>query len=563
MSLLEVENLSVEFASRRGVVRVLDNVSLSLQAGEFLGMVGESGAGKSMTGNAVLGLIDPPGEIVSGDIRLAGESIINKPEAIRGSRVSMIFQDPLSSLNPLKTIGSQLVETIELHTRRRGVQSYQRAVELMQQIGVDAERLSAYPHQFSGGMRQRVVIALALASEPEIILADEPTTALDVSVQAQVLDLLRELCKAERTAVILITHDMGVIGRWTDRVCVMYKGQLIETGSTEQIICAPEHPYTKSLIAATPTMQANVSTRLFQVSESLSGSASDINGVDGTSTQEISANGDQQGLSAVNFVEINSVSRRFGKRHLFGKSTIVQALDDVSLTIKEGQTYALVGESGSGKSTLARIVVGVDDASSGVVKIAGHGISTSMPQVERRDIQMIFQSPYASLNPRWKVRDLVAEPLKAFGITQSNHATVERVVQLLEQVGLHADDVYKFPHEFSGGQRQRISIARALSSNPKFIVCDEPTSALDVSVQAQVLNLLKDLQTELGLTYLFITHDLPVVRIMAHQIGVLKQGKLVEEQNADELFANPQHEYTKGLLEAAPVLDKGAWSGQS
>ena len=265
MSLLEIEDLSVEFTSRRGVLKALDKVSLTLEPGEFLGMVGESGAGKSMTGNAILGLIDHPGKISGGDIRLHGESIINHPERIRGSHISMIFQDPLSSLNPLKTIGAQLIETIELHTPRRGAASKQRAGELMSQIGVDADRLSAYPHQFSGGMRQRVVIALAMASEPEIIIADEPTTALDVSVQAQVLDLLREVCRAERTAVILITHDMGVIGHWTDRVGVLYAGRLIEIGSTNDIIRSPRHPYTQGLIASTPTMDANVNTTLYQI----------------------------------------------------------------------------------------------------------------------------------------------------------------------------------------------------------------------------------------------------------------------------------------------------------
>lgn len=269
MSLLEIENLSVEFPTRYGALRALDEVSLTLEAGEFLGMVGESGAGKSMTGNAILGLIDPPGKIVSGDIRLAGESIVANPERIRGSRISMIFQDPLSSLNPLKTIGAQLVETIELHTPRRGAEAQHRAAELMQQIGVEADRLSDYPHQFSGGMRQRVVIALALASEPEIIIADEPTTALDVSVQAQVLNLLRDLCQAENTAVLLVTHDMGVIGHWTDRIGVMYAGRLIELGSTAQIIRAPRHPYTQGLIASTPTMDADVNTTLYQIPGSM------------------------------------------------------------------------------------------------------------------------------------------------------------------------------------------------------------------------------------------------------------------------------------------------------
>lgn len=567
--LLEVRNLSIEFPLRREVLRVVDDVSFSVERGEILGVVGESGAGKSMTGSAIIGLIDPPGRIASGEIVFDGESVGEHAEALRGKHIGMVFQDPLTSLNPLHRVGDQIVETIRTHLNVSASEAQQRMFAALEEVGLDPSRARAFPHEFSGGMRQRAVIALALCAEPALIIADEPTTALDVSIQAQVLDLLKRVCKDRNASVILITHDMGVISETTDRVAVLYDGKLVEIGETSHILKAPTHPYTQALIACTPTIEGGSFERdLAQIDRTgLNAGSAEFNVrsarvVEASEEKRI----DQPTENAAPLLVATNLSREFDlsdplmlRLLTLGKKRILNAVSDVSFQIDRGTTYALVGESGSGKSTIARMAVGLLPPTSGTVTIDGldlndRNLQSGERQALRRRIQMVFQSPFASLNPRWRVSAILAEPLRAFGLVTEGHNEKSRVTELLEQVGLSASDARRYPHEFSGGQRQRISIARALASEPDFIICDEPTSALDVSVQAQVLNLLKQLQRDLGLTYLFITHDLAVVATMANRIGVLQSGRLVEEGDSESIFQKPQTDYTRMLIDSAPRL---------
>ena len=563
--LLEVRGLSVEFPLRRELLTVVEDVSFNVERGEILGIVGESGAGKSMTGSAIIGLIDPPGRIAAGDIVFDGESVGQNAELLRGKRIGMVFQDPLTSLNPLHRVGDQIVETIRAHLSVSASEAQQRMKAALEEVGLDPTRARAYPHEFSGGMRQRAVIALALCAEPSLIIADEPTTALDVSIQAQVLDLLKRVCKDRGASVMLITHDMGVISETTDRVAVLYQGKLVEIGKTRDIIERPQHPYTEALIACTPTIEGGSFDRdLVQIDRADADLADGefrirkANDPDVNRSKKIVSDNTQPLLVAQNLSRSFDLSDPWLIRMLsFRKKRILDAVSNVSFQIERGTTYALVGESGSGKSTIARMAVGLLAPSAGTVTIDGvdlndASLDSQERQALRRRIQMVFQSPYASLNPRWRVGAILAEPLRAFGLATGREK--ERVNELLEQVGLSVADARRFPHEFSGGQRQRISIARALASEPEFIICDEPTSALDVSVQAQVLNLLKQLQRDLGLTYLFITHDLAVVATMASRIGVLQSGKLVEEGDSEALFANPQTDYTRMLIDSAPRL---------
>jgi len=586
--LLEVRDLSIEFPLRREVLTVVNNVSFTVQRGEILGIVGESGAGKSVTGSAIVGLIDSPGRVAKGDVLFDGELIGHNAMCLRGKHIGMVFQDPQTSLNPLQRVGDQIVETIRIHLRASKSDAVKRMQLALEEVGLDPGRAKAYPHEFSGGMRQRVVIALALCAEPELIIADEPTTALDVSIQAQILDLLKRICRDRGASVILITHDMGVISETTDRVAVLYQGKLVEIGPTRQIIDRPEHPYTKALIACTPSIEGGSFERdLVQINRSeLTGVDAEFNlraveEVSSASIEELSSDkagiennkgewngnvlsGIKTGIDADSLFFAKGLSRDFDlsdplltRLLSFRGKQILHAVSDVSFQIERGTTYALVGESGSGKSTIARMAVGLLPPTSGTVTIDNidlndRNIDAKQIQALRRRIQMVFQSPYASLNPRWRVSAILAEPLRAFGLAQG--CETERIAELLEQVGLSAKDQKRYPHEFSGGQRQRISIARALASKPDFIICDEPTSALDVSVQAQVLNLLKQLQRDLGLTYLFITHDLAVVATMAHKIGVLQSGRLIEEGDTQALLNNPTTEYTRMLIESAPRL---------
>ncbi|WP_323796542.1 ABC transporter ATP-binding protein [Nisaea sp.] len=562
MSLLEFKNMTVEFPTRRGVFTAVRDVSLSVDPGEILGVVGESGAGKSTIGNAVIGLLEPPGRLAGGEIYLKGSRIDNLDEdalrAIRGKRIGMIFQDPLTSLDPLQTVEQQLVETIQLHLKQSDEEARASAVSLLDRVGIpDPElRIKQYPHQFSGGMRQRVVIALALCADPEVIIADEPTTALDVSIQAQILELMRELCRERSVGMILITHDMGVIADVTDRVAVMYRSRLVEEGPTEKILGDPDHDYTKSLISAVP--RPDVRLARFPVVEYIE-SAGDRRDSINVATHWLGAGQTESGGETM--LRVEDLHVRFLTKFSFLKKNRIylDAVDRVSFDIRQGEVFGLVGESGSGKSTIARAIAGLYKPAGGHIHFAGADLTEVRTESEmdryRRQMQMIFQDPFSSLNPRMKVLDIVAEPIRFHGLASGGAETRQIVMDLLEHVGLGAEAARKYPHEFSGGQRQRISIARALATRPRFLICDEPTSALDVSIQAQILNLLKDLQEELGLTMLFISHDLPVIRQMCDRVGVMRHGKLLEVAETETLFEKPQHEYSQHLLDLMPRLE--------
>lgn len=563
LTLLQINNLEIEFPSRKSVLRAVDNVSLSLEKGDILGIVGESGAGKSTVGNALIGLLEPPGQMTKGEIFLEGNRIDNLPDSekqkIRGKEIGMIFQDPLTSLNPLQTIEDQLVETINLHLELGENGARQRAVELLDQVGIpDPDvRVKQYPHQFSGGMRQRVVVALALCAEPNLIIADEPTTALDVSIQAQILDLMRGLCKEKQVGMVIITHDMGVIADITDRVAVMYRGRLVEHGATEKILGNPDHPYTQSLISAVPRPDIKL-IRFPQVTyiEDVAEKNTEID-----ITEHWLGKAREYETAPGPLLELKNISMRFTTKPAFLRKNriFLDAVNNVSLNINEGEVFGLVGESGSGKSTVARIICGLYTPISGAINFAGTELTALKKQNDldpfRKQMQMIFQDPYSSLNPRMRVLDIVAEPILFHQLAETRREVEIIVKDLLEHVGLGAQSAVRYPHEFSGGQRQRISIARALATRPRFLICDEPTSALDVSIQAQILNLLKDLQEELGLTMLFISHDLPVIRQMCDRVGVMKDGFLCEMKETEVLFENPEHEYTQHLLNLMPRLE--------
>ncbi|MBJ2142850.1 ABC transporter ATP-binding protein, partial [Delftia acidovorans] len=538
---------------------VLDDVSFDIAPGEILGVVGESGAGKSMTGAAVIGLIEPPGRISAGTVQLRGERIDTLRgedlRRIRGRRIGSIFQDPLTSLNPVYTVGRHLVETIRTHLPVSEKEAEARALALLEEVEIPQarERMAQYPHQFSGGMRQRVAIALALCAEPELIIADEPTTALDVSVQAQIIALLRRVCKERGAAAMLITHDMGVIAETADRVMVMYQGRVLETGPVRQVLDAPQQPYTQVLMGAIPSVHHRV--QRLPVPEVGGGPAAPaVPWQPGAGAQE----------PAAALLEVRDLCKEFDLSsgwlaRLLAREDkkILKAVDGVGFSIRKGSTFGLVGESGSGKSTVARMVAGLTPPTSGTVLF--DGVDKWSPAAQtvamRRRFQMIFQDPYASLNPRWTVQELIAEPLQVLALTAGKDETAERVQEALRRVRMKPDDARKYPHQFSGGQRQRIAIARALASRPEFIICDEPTSALDVSVQAQVLNLMRDLQEEFGLTYLLISHNLAVIRHMCDDIGVMQRGRLVETGEAGAVLDAPQHAYTRALMAAVPDME--------
>ena len=556
MSFLKINNLSVDYKMRRETVYAAKNVNIEVSKGEILGLVGESGSGKSTVGNAIINLIDEPGKVSNGSIVLDGINIHENPENIfkyRGKKIGLIFQDPQTSLNPILTIGEQLIETIQTHLNLTAEEAKIKAIDLLKEVGIkDADnRFNNYPHQFSGGMRQRVVISLALCCEPELLIADEPTTALDVSIQSQILELIKKLTKERNLAVILITHDMGVIAETTDRVAVMKNGNLVEIGPTKDILTKPNEIYTKSLVSSVPP--TNKKIQRFKIIEKENKSQSSTN-------IKILKRWNKKEILSQDLVEINNLKKTFDD-NFFTESTknSVMAVDDVSFKIKEGESFGLVGESGSGKSTIAKMIVSLYKPSSGDINFDNVCVTKIKNNNEmmkfRKQIQMIFQDPYSSLNGRLKVKDIVSEPIKLHNPSISSNDLDDYIFDLLESVELTQRSADRYPHEFSGGQRQRISIARALATQPRLLVCDEPTSALDVSIQAQILNLLKDLQEQLNLTILFISHDLPVVRQMCDRIAVLKNGKLCEISETEMLFENPSHEYTKELLKLMPKIE--------
>ncbi|MGW2230959.1 dipeptide ABC transporter ATP-binding protein [Streptomyces formicae] len=546
-TVLSVRDLTVSFTGARGPVTAAEGISFDLARGEVLGLVGESGSGKSTVGLAAMGLHDPSRTTVSGTVEVVGTDVVGAAEAelkaLRGARIAMVFQDALASLSPFHTVADQLGEAYRLHHKdasRDRVRA--RALEMLERVGIAGARARDYPHQFSGGMRQRVMIAMALINHPDVLIADEPTTALDARVQRQVLDLLAELQREFGTAVVLVTHDVDMVAAATDRMLVMREGHMVETGPTHRVLTAPDDPYTRALIGAAPSLKTVPGSRLPTV---------DVPEPKSRTTAR--ARPDEAGPP---LAEVTDLRVEFGGgRTLLGRRREpTRAVRGVSLRLAEGETLGLVGESGSGKSTTARVLAGLQRPSGGTVRFDGRDIAraaddTALRRELSREIQLVFQDPYASLNPRRTVEEIVTTPLRVH-TDMSRRERRDRAAELLTQVGLSADQLPRYPHEFSGGQRQRIGIARALAPRPRLIIADEPVSALDVSVQAQVLNLLMDLRDELGLSLLFVSHDLAVVRHLCDRVAVLHHGEIVETGTRDDVFERPQEAYTKELLAA-------------
>jgi glutathione transport system ATP-binding protein len=564
--LLEVDGLVVEFRTIDGTIRAVDRVGFRIDRGETLAIVGESGSGKSVSALSIMRLVElGGGRIVDGAVgfrRLDGSTVdlvhasAAVLRAIRGNEISMIFQEPMTSLNPVLTVGEQIAEAIELHQGKSRREARALALEALERVRIPeaASRLDAYPHQLSGGMRQRAMIAMALACRPALLIADEPTTALDVTIQAQILDLIKLLQREIGMAVLFITHDMGVVAEMADRVVVMWRGRKVEEGPVARIFEAPEHPYTQALLAAVPrlgSMRGKDRPERFPRVE-LGDEPAPAPRPPAPATRTVAAAGGP-------LLEVEALTTRFpvGGGFLGRPKAAVHAVEGVSFTLASGETLALVGESGCGKSTTARTILRLQEPTRGRVSFAGRDI-TALPRAAmapvRRRMQMIFQDPYASLNPRLSALGLVGEPLRIHGLARGSELE-DRVVALLRRTGLGPEHLRRYPHEFSGGQRQRLCIARALALEPDLIVADEPLSALDVSIQAQIVNLLIDLQEELGLSYLFVSHDLAVVERIAHRVAVMYLGRIVEIGPRAAIFEDPRHPYTKKLLSAVPIAD--------
>ena len=555
MGQLNIQNLSVNFHSREGIVQAVNDIDLEIQEGEIVGLVGESGSGKSVTCNSILQLLPcPPAEISQGAIHWTSKDLLKQKEQnmqqIRGKEISMIFQDPMSCLNPYLTVLEQVAEPLIIHNLATPEEAMQQASDMLVEVGVDRILTSpnSYPHEFSGGMRQRAMIAMALITKPALLLADEPTTALDVTVQAKILSILKEACKKLKVSVLFVSHDLGLVAELADRVVVMYRGKVIEQNDTNSLFRNPEHPYVKALIACRPTLE-NSSSRLPTVDDF-------INPGDSKPKAIKSPPSSPPLIGRKILVETKGLTVEFTSND--GK---VRAVDEVNLAIREGSTHGLVGESGSGKTTLGRSILQLIKKTSGQILLHGLPIQeeSSLQKLHfRKSMQIIFQDPYASLNPRLTIEQTLIEPMTVHGIGKSKQDRKDRVIALLEEVGLNSEHLSRYPHQFSGGQRQRICVARALTTEPKFIVCDECVSAMDVSVQAQVLNLLKSLQESRGLTYLFISHDLGVVKFMSDEISVMQNGKVVETGTAEAIYRDPQMEYTRKLIDAVPRANRKA-----
>ena len=571
MSFLEVNNLKVEFDTADGVVSAVNNVSFSLDAGKFLAIVGESGSGKSQTVFAMNGLLDHNGR-ASGSVKFEGKEILNLPSRelnlIRAQKIAMIFQDPMTSLNPYVRVSEQMAEVLVHHKGIPKSDAIQQSINMLDAVKIpDAKnRIMMYPHEFSGGMRQRVMIAMSLLCHPKLLIADEPTTALDVTVQKTILQLMQNLQKEHDMGIMFITHDLGVIAELADKVVVMYKGNIVEQGSVWDIFTNPKHPYTKGLLACRPPLDKRY-TFLPTVSDFMK---IDENGEiidNGISVSEFTKDlaipeservakhkklYDQKPL-----MQIKNLKTYFPIRNGFfgGISDHVKAVDNVAFDVYPGETLGLVGESGCGKTTIGRTIIRLEEPTEGEMIYKGKDIAkmnTEELRLFRKDVQIIFQDPYSSLNPRMTIGNAIMEPMQVHGILENDEQRKKKVEELLTRVSLDPTHFYRYPHEFSGGQRQRIGIARALAVNPKFIICDESVSALDVSVQAQVLNLLNELKEEFGLSYIFISHDLSVVKYMSDRMAVMQEGKIVEMGDADQIYNKPATEYTKKLIDAIP-----------
>jgi peptide/nickel transport system ATP-binding protein len=569
MSFLEVKNLNISYQTRKETIVASKNVEFTLERGEILGIVGESGSGKSTIANAIINLIDPPGEITSGSIKIDNIELRDNEELLqkmRGKKIGFVFQDPQTSLNPLFKIKDQLIETIQTHLNLSYQDALKKSIQLLKEVGIDnaEKRIEDYPHQFSGGMRQRVVIALAISCEPDLIIADEPTTALDVSIQYQILELLKDLTKKRNLGVIIITHDMGVIAETTNKVIVMRHGLIVEQGDTKELLTNPKSNEARSLVISVPPTNKKID-RFKLISPDGKEITSDSKNLTKNiiKTWGIRENKNQKLLKLTDVTKIFddksfAINISFGSKN---ESTdkVVKAVDNVSFELFEGETLGLVGESGSGKSTIAKIITGLVKPTNGEIFYNNVSLYNSNRKYQidksRGQIQMIFQDPYSSLNPRFKVKDIISEPIKFFQKNISHNELTQNVYDLIDIVGMTRQSLDRYPHEFSGGQRQRISIARALATRPRLLICDEPTSALDVSIQAQILNLLKDIQDELHLAILFISHDLPVIRQMCNRIVVLKNGSVCETKETEELFNNPEHSYTQELIRLMPKIE--------
>ena len=610
--LLSVKDLQVWFASRQQTVRAVDGISLQIERGETYALLGESGCGKSMTALSIMQLLPEVAlQRVSGEVLLEGTSLLDRPERemrkVRGGRMAMIFQEPMTSLNPVMTVGEQIGEVLKLHHQLAGNEQRSRIVALLEDVGLPdpEQRIDAYPHQLSGGMKQRVMIAIALAGEPELLIADEPTTALDVTIQAQILDLLRRLQQERGMAMLLITHDLGVVAEMADRVGVMYAGQLVESATREQLFAEPGHPYTRRLFDALPDRRkrhqplkvlhgmvppltadfqgcrfenrcdqgwglcqklepawfaapTGQQVRCHQLNPEIDQSAPVVE--EDTNLPPPKRGRAGGGVETEPLLEVTQLKVHFPIRKGFFHRVVgqVKAVDGIDLSIRAGQTVALVGESGCGKTTVGRSILRLLETTAGAIQFDGDDLLSLQGralQTVRAQLQMIFQDPYSSMNPRMMVGDIIGEGMDALGGPLALEARQQRIGELLTQVGLSREMAQRYPHEFSGGQRQRIAIARTLAVSPQLIVCDEPTSALDVSVQAQILNLLRDLQRDQNLSYLFITHNLSVVSWFAQEVAVMYLGKIVEYGTVEEVMSSPRHPYTQALLSAVPTID--------
>ncbi len=576
--LLEVKNLVTEFKSDGELMKAVNDVSFTLHKGETIGIVGESGSGKSVTSLSIMQLIpNPPGYVSGGEILYHSKEkgTVNlrnldpkEMRSFRGNEIAMIFQEPMTSLNPVYTCGDQVMEAILLHQKITKKEARKKTIKLFEQVQLpDPERVfNVYPHQISGGQKQRVMIAMAMSCNPRILIADEPTTALDVTVQKTILDLMLQLQREQDMGIMFITHDLGVIAELADTVMVMYKGKVVEQGPVLEIFSNPKHPYTKSLLACRPPldrriMRLPVSSDFMKTDEQgfmveIPKTVSEaINSV--IITKEQRAEEHRELYSRSKILELEHIKTYFPKnKSLFGKTKEwVKAVDDVSLDVYEGETLGLVGESGCGKTTLGRTILRLNEPTEGKIFFQRNDLlklNAADMRYLRKDMQIIFQDPYSSLNPRITIGEALIEPMQIHNLHDNNRQRKEKVMELLKKVGLEEKQYSRYPHEFSGGQRQRVCIARALSLNPKFIICDESVSALDVSVQAQVLNLLNDLKREFKFTYIFISHDLSVVKFMSDRMVVMNQGKIEEMGDADSIYLNPQSDYTKKLISSIP-----------